>query len=220
MTKTDTDLQKDVLAELTWDPAIQPTDVGATVRNGVVTLTGHVSSYAEKDAAERAAARVDGVRAIAVELSVRPSGPHQRDDGEIAQAAEQALQWHAAVPNERVKVLVEKGWVTLTGDVDWDFQRKSAEHAIRPLIGVLGVINSIRLAPLRAAPTDLQNRIQSALLRQALREAKSIEVDVGNGGVVTLQGKVHSLAEREAAVGAAWSAPGVTTVVNKLSVAI
>lgn len=214
--KTDALLKADVINELQWDPAINATHVGVAVSNGVVTLTGHLDTFAEKFAVERAVRRVEGVKAIAVELDVKLSPHHVRSDTEIAQAAESALRWHAVVPHDRVSIKVEKGWVTLGGEVEWDYQRDSAYGAVRSLTGVVGVSNLITLKP-QATPADVTSRIRSALTRHAEREAKHIEVDV-SGSTVTLRGYVDSLADRAAAQGAAWSAPGITSVVNKLLV--
>jgi osmotically-inducible protein OsmY len=214
--KTDSQLKKDVESELGWDPSIDATHVGVTVKDGVVTLTGHLETYAEKFAIERVVQRVAGVRAIAVELDVRLDPGHKRTDGELAAAAEAALRWHALVPEDRIKVKVEKGWLTLSGEVDWDYQRTQAVKAVRTLTGVVGVSNNIALKP-QVTPANVSQRIRDALARQAEREARNIEVQI-DGPVVTLRGKVHSWAERSAAQGAAWSAPGITTVVNRLEV--
>jgi osmotically-inducible protein OsmY len=214
--KTDADLRKDVMAELAWDPAIRSTDVGVAVKDGVVTLTGHLDTFAEKYAVERALRRVGGVQAIALELDVKLSPQHKRSDTEIALAAEQALKWNTLIPPDKVRITVESGWVKLQGELEWDYQRQALYKAIRPLIGVVGISNEITL---KARPTssDVGHRIQQALARQAEREAKRVQVDV-NGGVVTLRGSVHSWQERDAAQGAAWSAPGVQTVNNELRV--
>ncbi|MGB4360804.1 MAG: BON domain-containing protein [Rhodoferax sp.] len=214
--KTDSEIKKDVLSELLWDPLISETKVGVTVNEGVVTLTGHLDTYAEKVAAKRAAERVSGVKAIALELDVIPVGSHQRSDTEIALAVEHALSWNTSVPQDRVKVAVEKGWVTLKGDLDWNFQRRAVERIVRPLKGVVGITDNIQLKTL-PVPLKLQERIQEALTRQAMREARRIEVSV-EGSEVTLRGHVHSWAERNAAEGASWSAPGVTRVNNQLLV--
>ncbi len=214
--KTDSELKKDVLSELLWDPLISETKVGVTVNEGVVTLTGHLDTYAEKVAAKRATERVSGVKAIAVELDVIPAGIHQRSDTEIALAVEHALSWNTSVPQDRVKVAVEKGWVTLTGDLDWNFQRRAVERMVRPLKGVVGITDNIQLKTL-PIPIKLQERIQDALTRQAMREARRIDVTV-EGSEVTLRGHVHSWAERNAAEGATWSAPGVVRVNNQLTV--
>jgi osmotically-inducible protein OsmY len=214
--KTDSEIKKDVLSELQWDPLISETKVGVTVNEGVVTLTGHLDTYAEKVAAKRAAGRVSGVKAIALEIDVIPAGIHQRSDTEIALAVEHALSWNTSVPQDRVKVTVEKGWVTLTGDLDWNFQRRAVERMVRPLKGVVGISDNIQLRTL-PVPLKLQERIQEALTRQAMREARRIEVSV-EGSEVTLRGHVHSWAERNAVEGASWSAPGVTCVNNLLLV--
>jgi len=191
--KTDSEIKKDVLSELQWDPLISETKVGVTVNEGVVTLTGHLDTYAEKVAAKRAAGRVSGVKAIALEIDVIPAGIHQRSDTEIALAVEHALSWNTSVPQDRVKVTVEKGWVTLTGDLDWNFQRRAVERMVRPLKGVVGISDNIQLRTL-PVPLKLQERIQEALTRQAMREARRIEVSV-EGSEVTLRGHVHSWAE-------------------------
>jgi len=214
--KTDTELKQDILAELSWDPAVKSTQVGVIVNDGVVTLTGHLDTYAQKQALERAVQRIEGVKAIAVEVDVKLAPAHKRSDSEIAQAIERALQWHSQVDAEHLKVSVEHGWVTLRGDVDWDYQRRSVEKTIRLLTGVTGITNLIALKRL-AKPEDVTRRIQDALARQAAREAKRIEVGL-DGSTVTLRGRVHSWQEREAAQGAAWSVPGVTSVVNELTV--
>jgi osmotically-inducible protein OsmY len=153
---------------------------------------------------------------VAVELDVKPIAGHKRSDAEIGAAVESALRWNSLVPDDRVKVMVEHGWVTLSGELDWDYQRDQAMKAVRPLTGVLGVTNQMSLKP-QVAPSNITQRIQSALQRQAEREAKGIEVIV-SGHTVTLKGQVHSWAERKAAQGAAWSAPGISSVVNQLRV--
>ncbi|MEY4139075.1 MAG: hypothetical protein RLZZ371_1257 [Pseudomonadota bacterium] len=214
--KTDSEIKKDVLSELQWDPLIPETKIGVTVNEGVVTLSGHVDTYAEKVAAKRAAERVNGVKALAIEIDVIPVGDHLRSDTEIALAAEHALSWNTSVPQDRVKVTVEQGWVTLTGDLDWNFQRRAVERMVRPLKGVVGVTDNIKLKTL-PVPLKLRERIQDALTRQVMREARRIEVLV-EGSEVTLRGQVHSWAERNAAEGASWSAPGVTRVNNLLQV--
>ena len=190
--------------------------VGVAADNGVVTLTGHLSTFAEKYAIERAVQRVEGVKAIAVELDVKLEPGHKRSDSEIATAVESGLLWHALVPAERLQVKVEKGWVTLKGEVDWEYQRQSAEKAVRNLTGVVGVSNSITLKP-SVTPARVADRIREAMARHAEREAKHIEVMV-SGSAVTLRGAVDSWAERNAAFGAAWSAPGVLSVVNEIKV--
>lgn len=214
--KTDAQLKLDVTRELEWDPSINAAHVGVAAQDGVVTLTGHLDTYAEKYAVERAVQRVEGVRAIAVELDVKLSPGHKRSDSEIAAAAETALKWNVLIPAEHIRVKVEKGWVALTGEVDWDYQRSSAEKAVRGLTGVVGVGNSITLKP-ALTPADVSTRIREALERHARREAKHVEVVV-SGSTVTLRGYVDSWAEREAASGAVWAAPGIGRVVNELRV--
>ena len=214
--KTDNDLKRDVTAELAWDPAVKATAIGVAVKDGVVTLTGHLETFAEKHAAERALRRVAGVKAIALELDVKLSFDHKRSDTDIAVSAEQALKWSTLVPVEAIRVTVDHGSITLQGEVEWDYQRRSAEKAIRPLMGVVGISNELTLR-VRPRATDLSRKIRDALTRQALREAKHIQVDV-DGTTVKLSGTVHSWQERAAAQGVAWSAPGVHAVVNELRI--
>lgn len=214
--KTDAQLKNDVCAELEWDPSVQASQVGVAVKDGIVTLTGHLDSFAEKHAVERAVQRVHGVRAIAVELDVKLDPSHRRSDSDIAAAAQSAFRWHAQIPLDRIQVQVEKGWVSLSGEVDWEYQRREAEKAVRPLTGVVGVSNAIKLKQ-RVTPANLAQRIREALTRHAEHEAKHIEVGV-EGGAVTLRGYVDSWAERAAAAGATWSAPGVSSVVNEIRV--
>jgi osmotically-inducible protein OsmY len=214
--KTDMQLKADVADEVAWDPAINAASIGVMVKDGVVTLTGHLDSFSEKYAVERAVRRVAGVRGIALELDVKLAVEHKRSDSELAQAAATALRLNSMVPEGKVQVEVENGWVTLTGEVDLSYQLSRAEQCIRPLAGVRGIFNSITIKP-RASSKDVGAQIMAALTRQAMREAKHITIEV-EGGVVTLWGKVQSLSEREAAVGAAFSAHGVSRVVDKLEV--
>jgi osmotically-inducible protein OsmY len=214
--KTDTELQKDVMAELAWDPAVKASAIGVAAKEGVVTLTGHIETFAEKEAVARALRRVAGVKAIALELDVKLSPGHRRSDTDIALSAEHALKWNTMVPFDAIRLTVDKGWVTLQGEVEWDYQRRSAERAVRPLMGVVGISNALAL---RARPhaSDVSRKIQEALTRQAIREAKRVQVTVA-GTSVTLSGTVHSWQERDAAEGVAWTAPGVQAVVNELRV--
>ncbi|OUM00915.1 BON domain-containing protein [Variovorax sp. JS1663] len=214
--KTDAQLKHEVEQELEWDPAVNASHVGVAVDKGVVTLSGHLETYGEKYLVERAVQRVQGVKALAVELDVKLAPGHKRNDSELAQAAEAALTWHTLVPDERLTVKVEGGWVTLRGDVDWEYQRNAAAQAIRSLTGVLGFTNEIVIKP-RVMSSNVTTRIREALARHAEREADRIEVQV-SGATATLKGTVHSWAERAAAQGAAWSAPGVTSVINELKV--
>jgi osmotically-inducible protein OsmY len=215
--KTDSDLKRDVAAELSWDPAVQATAIGVAVKDGVVTLTGHLDTYAEKEATLRAVRRVAGVKAIAIEIDVKLSAQHQRSDTDIANSAEQALKWNTSIPVDAVRMTVDHGWITLQGEVEWEFQRRSVEQAIRPLMGVVGISNEIKL---RARPqtADLAKKIEEALTRQALREARQVHVAI-DGTTVRLTGTVHSWHERDAVQGIAWSAPGVRAVINELNFA-
>lgn len=214
--KTDAQLRDDIQAELAWDPSFNAADIGVIVKDGVVTLTGHLPSYAQKYAVERAAQRIHGVKALAVELSVRLPFDHERTDADIAMAAERALEWNVLVPDGKIQPMVEKGWLTLNGEVEWEYQRRAAETAVRNLMGVKGVSNLVNVTP-KIRPADIEKKIRDALARQAEREARHVAISV-DGSRVTLRGKVHSLAERNAVHGAAWAAPGVSMVVNDLVV--
>lgn len=217
--KTDARLKQDVQAELEWDPSIAAAHVGVAVQDGVVTLTGHLKTFAEKAAIERAAKRVAGVRGVAVELDVQLEPHHQVSDAEIAAAVQMAFKWHALIPEDRLRFTVEKGLVTLEGLVDWDYQRHDAEVAVRPLAGVRDVDNRIGLRDRgREAPDHAKRRIHEALARYADKEASLVEVLI-DGGTATLRGNVGSLVEREIVQRAAWSAPGIKRVLNELQVA-
>lgn len=216
--KSDAMLRSDIVAELNFDPVITTaaTDIGIIVKDGVVTLTGHPASHAEKHAIERAAQRVRGVKALAIEMSVKLAPNFERTDADIALAAERALEWNVLVPDEAIRPMVENGWLTLSGRVEWEYQRRAAEVAVRDLLGVKGVTDLVEVKA-RFSPVDIEKKIKEALHRQADRDSEHIEVIV-NGGQVTLRGRVRSWAERKAAQGAAWSAPGVASVVNNLLV--
>lgn len=212
--KTDEELKMRIQEELAWDPAVNATGIGVAVKDGIVTLSGHVETYPEKWAAEKALQRVHGVRALAIEIDVRLSPDHRRSDTDIARAAELALQWHTAVPADAVRLTVDQGWITMAGELDWDHQRQSLEQALRHLTGVIGISNEIVLRS-QPAPQDIAQRIAAALQRQSAREARHLDIAV-KGDTVTLRGSVHSWRERDAIRGAAWSAPGVRRVVDEL----
>jgi osmotically-inducible protein OsmY len=214
--KTREQLQRDVQDELKWEPRIDEAGIGVGVEDGVVTLSGHVSSYAERSLAEKAAKRVAGVGAIANELVVKLPSSMERDDTDIAEAALRALRWRSDIPGDKVKIAVSKGWVTLEGDLDWNYQKQSAYNAVRYLTGVKGVSNLIRIKP-RASAFQVREKIEQALKRSAEIDARHITVAV-DGGKVTLRGTVRSWAERDDANDAAWSAPGVTEVDDDLRV--
>jgi len=213
----DFDLRQDVLDELDFDPSINAAQIGVAVEKGIVTLSGHVSSYAEKIAAERIALRVRGVRGVAQEIEVRYPDEKKDADDEIAQRAAKILEWDSGVPLNKIKVKVERGYITLSGAVDWQFQRKAAETAVHKLSGVRGVINTIVVHPSVDA-FDIKRRIENALKRNAELEADEIRVTASDGRV-TLEGKVHAWSEREIAQQAAWAAPGVVSVDDRLTLA-
>ena len=208
-------LIKDMTDELSWDPAVVSTAIGVAVKDGIVTVSGHLDTYAQRFEVERALQRVHGVKAIALELDVKLSPQHKRSDTEIAEAVEQTLK-RTTLSAHRVWLTVEGGFVTLHGELDWEYERQSVEKAIRPLLGVVGINNQITLK-LRPVPADITNRITDALQRQALHEAKRVQIDV-DGSTVTLHGQVHSWRERNAVQAAAWAAPGVQSVNNELRV--
>jgi osmotically-inducible protein OsmY len=213
---TDTNLQKNVIEELAWDPALSSAEIGVAAKDRVVTLSGKVHTYAEKYAAEKAVHRVAGVRAVADDLEVSLRPEHRRSDTEIAHAVLVAFAWNVAVPEDKIRVDVEDGWVTLRGNVDWDYQRRAAENTVRPLAGVRGVSNVIAVAP-RVSVDDVKGKIESAFKRHAELDANRIHVSAGDG-TVTLRGTVRSWAERNDAERAAWAAPGVRQVDDLIAV--
>jgi osmotically-inducible protein OsmY len=213
--KTDTQLQQDVIAELKWEPSVNSAQIGVEVKDGIVTLAGHVNSYAEKWDAERAAQRVFGVKALVIEMDIELQGSSKRNDADIARSAEHALQWMTFLPKDSVKVMVEKGWITLSGQLDWEYQRKSVSGAVRYLLGVTGVSDQIVIKP-KVSLTAVKSDIEAALKRRAHSDAKKISVEV-HGTDVTLTGSVSSWSERELAKHSAWSTPGVRNVVDKMT---
>jgi osmotically-inducible protein OsmY len=212
----DVTLRQLILDELEFEPCIDAANIGVTADDGVITLSGHVATYAEKEAAERATRRIKGVKAIAQGIEVRPIGTHRTADDEIAKRAVNTIGWHVTIPKDAVQVKVQNGWVTLNGRVEWQYQKNAAADAVRDLSGVVGVSNMVEVAP-HVSSTDVKRRIEDAFRRDAEIEAHSINVNVADGKV-TLQGKVKTWSERQAAEHAAWSAPGVRTVEDRLAV--
>jgi osmotically-inducible protein OsmY len=210
--KTDHQLQLDVLAELSWEPSVNAEDIGVEVKDGIVTLAGHVSSYAEKVDAERATMRVSGVKALAVEMDVKLTGSSTRNDVDIARSVDNVLQWSTYLPGKSIQIKVESGQVTLSGEVTWEFQRQAAVGAVRYLMGVKGVNDQLVIKPKISAPA-VKADIEAALKRRARKDADEISVSV-QGTDVTLTGKVHSWSERELANNTAWASPGVKRVVD------
>ncbi len=210
-------LRQNIMDELQFEPRVNSAQIGVAVKDGVVTLSGHVGSYAEKLAAEKAVKRVRGVKAIAEELDVRFPEDKKTADDEIAARAVSLLRWSAVVPADSVLVKVQGGWVSLSGQVNWQFQRTAAEAEIRRLSGVAGVINAITIKP-RVRAVDVKHQIEAALKRHAEIDAQAIEVSVEDGGHVFLDGYVHDWRERDAVEHAAWLAPGVVRVDDRLRI--
>jgi osmotically-inducible protein OsmY len=213
----DKQLRQNVIDELDYEPSIDSADIGVAAESGVITLTGHVSSYSQKISAERAAWRVKGVKGVAQEIKVRFSSDKKVADDEIAQRAINILAWNVSVPHDAVRVKVENGWVTLSGVVNWNYQRLAAESDMHKLSGVIGVVNLVTLAP-ETQKADIKQRITEALKRNAEVEANAIQISVRDGGVISLEGEVESWDERRAAEQAAWSAPGVRMVEDHLRI--
>lgn len=214
--RSDSDIRRDVEDELRWDPDLDPTDIAVTVNNGVVTLAGFVRSYVQKYQAEAAAKRVAGVVGVANDLEVRLAGIDERPDPEIARDAIARIKNELPYSWEKFRVIVKNGWLTLEGDVEWNYQRQRAEEAVRRVRGVKGISNSIEVKP-RVAPTEIRRKIEEALRRAAELDASRITVET-TGNEVILRGTVRSWAERQEAERAAWSAPGVAKVDNRIIV--
>jgi len=212
----DTRLKHDVLAEPEWAPGLDASQIGVSARDGVVTLTGYVPSYAEKLAAERAAKRVFGVQAVADDVEVKIPGGRERSDTDIATAALNAMKWDSTLPEDRIKVTVRHGWISLEGALEWWYKKEGAQRAVQNLTGVKGVTNKITVkAPLR--PGEVKDQIEAAFRRSAEMDARRVNVEASDGKVV-LRGTVHSWAEKRAAERAAWAAPGVCEVETHLTV--
>jgi osmotically-inducible protein OsmY len=212
----DIDVKRRIEDELDWEPSVDAAHIGVSVENGVVTLTGHVPTYAEKLSAERAVRRVKGVRAVAQDLEVRLPTSLRIDDQDIARRAANSLMWNTNAPDDRILITVQRGAITLRGEVDWQYQRSAAENAVRSLSGVVAVYNQISLRR-RPQPADIKRRIESALARNASSEANAVRVEVADGKV-TLEGTVHSWFDRKVIEDSVWAAPGVRQVDDHLEV--
>lgn len=214
--KTDSQIQKDVMDELKWQPFLQSSEIGVAVKNGIVTLSGQVDNYGKKLSAENAAKKVSGVKAVAEEIQVGISPAYRKNDTEIAEAVVNALKWHTAIPDDEIKIKVEDGVVRLEGEVEWDFQRTSAKNAVQYLTGVRSILNLITVRP-KVNAEDLEKKISAAFHRSATIDSAKINVSViGNKAILT--GKVRSFAEKEEAEDAVWAAPGVFSLESKLTV--
>lgn len=214
--KTDYEIKEDVLAELVWERNIDETEIGVIVENGVVTLSGVLDSYTKKLAAEKAAKRVAGVKAVALDIEVKYGTDYKKTDKEIAKEAINALEWDISVPDDKVSVKVEDGWVYLSGELKWFYQKEAAKKAVENLLGVKGVVNSIQIKQ-AVEPTNIKDRIAKTFERSAEINAKNISISV-DGHTVTLRGTVNSIAEKDEAQRAAYLAPGVYEVKNELKV--
>jgi osmotically-inducible protein OsmY len=214
--KSDVEILKDVQDELKWDPYLSSSEIGASVKNGIVTLTGIVDAYWKKISAENAVKKISGVTAVVQKIEVKLSESGKRKDTDIAEAIQSAFRWSVLVPKDKIKVKVENGWVTLEGSVEWDFEKNAAQRAVEKLEGVSGVINNIKVAP-KVTPGEIKQKIRSAFFRSATVDSDRVTVDV-DGGTVTLRGKVRSWAERKEAEREAWLAPGVTKVINDIEI--
>jgi osmotically-inducible protein OsmY len=214
----DSDLRRKVIAELDWEPSVDASQIGVAVKDGIVTLTGSVLSYPERKNAEKAASRIAGVKAVAGDLEIKLFGTAARSDFDIAQSALSSLRFNASVPSDRIQVLVEMGWVTLDGEVEWQYQKTAAENALKYLLGVKGITNRIAIKP-KLNPADVKAKIESAFARLAQLDANQIKVEAVDSKVI-LRGTVRSWDEKEQAETAAWSAPGVSKVQNDVVISV
>lgn len=214
--KTDVQIREDVLDELMWEPMLKPAEIGVAVTDGVVTLSGYVNDYSKKLAAEKAVKRVKGVKAVAEDIQVRLPFEMQKDDEEIAGEVVNALKWNTNIPDEKISIKVDNGWVTLDGELEWQFQRDAALAAVRDLVGINGVINLLKLKPVLSA-SIIKSNIRKALERNADLEADKITIDTSDS-TVTINGKVHSWSEKSEAERAIWATPGVAKVINHLEI--
>lgn len=216
--KNDTQIQKDIIDQLKWEPFLNAAEIGVAVKHGVVTLSGQVDSYSKKLAAENAAKKIEGVKAIAEEIQIGVSPACNKTDAEIAEAVLNALKWHAAVREDKIKIKVEDGNVRLEGRVEWEFERNNAKMAVENLTGVRSVTNLITVKP-RITTSDIQHKISAAFHRSATIDSVKINAEVA-GSKIILRGKVRSYAEKEDAEKAAWNAPGVTSVDNRIKIEV
>jgi len=214
--KSDTEIQRDVQNEMQWDPSLEESAIGVKVHDGVVTLLGDVPHYSDRWTAEDIAKRVSGVRAVANDIEVKIPALGERSDTDIASAAVNALEWNVSLGSADIKAVVRHGWITMSGQVKFGYQKSAAESAVRYLLGVKGIINDITVKP-SIKMIDVKQKIEDAFQRQARLDAKDIDVDVEDNQI-TLKGSVHSWREKDDAARAAWAAPGVAKVENKLQV--